>query len=395
MTDDELKYLYKNRKGKVIYTPIYLKYNELFTANLLAGTAIKSSFEKLKDTSLYERFMLNSYQFSAAKSAAEAMLIQHELFDEKGNIRSFSRFKKAAREVTDISQETWLRVEYDNSRRMAVQAQQFTRMREDADLYPYWVYHGVMDSRERPEHVAMEGKVFKIGDPAGDACFPFNDWNCRCSGDQIDESELAGRKVYEGESARKILESEDEDGKPLVDPQFRYNPADQGMMPNTGRYFEEALADANAADASLFGIDEEDEAFANGLMLFGAVTDGLHYMVRQYDAWRRTEHTDMLDNIILQNQALMTNVRFPSNVLHTMHKHPRGFNNLPDTVKDPDEVWMTWKNADEQRTVLRNYCKFDERSCYVVQTENGSVTDAFLVSEAGAEKYRKGVPWLK
>jgi hypothetical protein len=122
--------------------------------------------------------MLNAAQFSAAKSAAEAKLIQAEVFDEKKQVRTYTEFEKAAKQVADISQKTWLRVEYESQRRAIVMGEQFRQMMEDKELYPYWVYKGMMDDRERPEHVELEGKVFRIGDPEGDSCWPPNDWNC-------------------------------------------------------------------------------------------------------------------------------------------------------------------------------------------------------------------------
>ena len=201
-------------------------------------------FEAFKDTSVYERYMLNSYQFSAAKSAAEAQQMQEQVFGKDGVIKSYSQFQKDANAIATTSQESWLRVERDMCIRQAVQAQSFRAMQADADLYPYWIYTGVMDAVERAEHVELEGKIFKIGDANSDACFPPNDWNCRCSGEQTDNE--ADKKVTTNTESKELLDTD-------VDIQFRYNPANEGMMPKVGGYFK-IMPSANKVDSEVLSM---------------------------------------------------------------------------------------------------------------------------------------------
>lgn len=192
--------------------------------------------------------MLNAAQFSAAKSAAEAKILQTALFDADKNFLPYSKFNDKAKEITNIFQETWLRVEYDMCKRQTVQGEAFRQMKADADLYPYWVYHGVMDDREREEHVEMEGLVFRIGDPAGDAVYPPADWNCRCSGDPVDDQYLEENNLrpLTNDEAEEVLNTK-------VDEQFRYNPAEQGMLPKTGSYFD-VVGSANELDFKNFDL---------------------------------------------------------------------------------------------------------------------------------------------
>ena len=189
--------------------------------------------------------MLNTAQFSSGKAADLGKQLQAAVFDENNTVKSYSKYYKDAEKITNIVNDTWLRVERDMCVRQCVQAEAFLRMQADADLYPYWQYVGVMDSVERPEHVALEAKIFRIGDPAGDACFPPNDWNCRCSGESTDEG-----KPLTNEQAKEFLLND-------VDKDFRYNAAIQGPMPNTGSYFEE-LSSANKANAEVV-VDEQPE----------------------------------------------------------------------------------------------------------------------------------------
>ena len=231
---------------------MYERFREYLFNDVIENTKIKYTFDNMKDTAVYERYLLNVAQFSAAKCDKERIMLQEAVYNDKKEIKSYSQFVKDAEKITDISQKTWLRVERDMCVRQSVQAEQFLRMIEDKDLYPYWVYKGVMDDKEREEHVALEDKVFRIGDPEGDACFPPNDWNCRCSGEPIDDDELKdkGLKVSTNAEAKEFLDKN-------VDEDFRYNPSSQGPLPNEGEYFNE-FPSANASDANYLNYDENE-----------------------------------------------------------------------------------------------------------------------------------------
>jgi hypothetical protein len=219
LTEDEKRFIYQNPQGKVIFTPVYKAYNNLFFKAIVNNTSIQSQFEDFKDTSVYERYMLNAVQFSAAKSMAESKLLQSAVFDEDNNVKSFSAFRKDADEITDIFQKTWLRTEYDTAVKQATNAELFNRMRNDADLYPYWVYLETDSDHPREEHLELVGNVYKIGDPEGDAIFPPNGFNCGCSSEQVDDEYLSDNDK-EVSSGKEDIE--------LVDPQFRFKPGRSG-----------------------------------------------------------------------------------------------------------------------------------------------------------------------
>lgn len=122
--------------------------------------------------------MLNSVQFSASKSVAVNGMMKTQLWDSDGVRKSFSKFKNDCKAITDVANETWMRVEYDSSLRQAVAGQQFISYREDKDLYPFWIYLETTSEHPRDSHLELVGNVYRIGDPDSDAVFPPGDWNC-------------------------------------------------------------------------------------------------------------------------------------------------------------------------------------------------------------------------
>jgi len=231
--DDKIEWAWNKPKKTLVHLASYFGYNKLFGEQLVENTEIKETFAAFESTAWFERLTLNVAQFSCAKDIAESKALQTLALEAK----SFTDFKEQAEKIVNLNRDTWLRVEMDSVKRGAVMGEAFRSMQKDADLYPYWQYSGEVDDRERSEHLALEGLVFKIGDPEGDACYPPNDFNCRCRGVPIDKQELneSGKEVTKGED---ILDEDDKQtGEPYIDEKFRYCPADQ-TLPNTGGYFE-------------------------------------------------------------------------------------------------------------------------------------------------------------
>jgi len=378
-----MKYIYRNRKGKTIFTPLYKKYTDLFFQEILAETTIRHTFESFEPTNLVERYLLNAAQFSAAKNDAEVKLMQQQVFNEKGVLKGYQQFRQDVEPIAQVQQETWLRVEYETARRQAGAIEQFTRMQKDADLYPYWIYKGVMDSRERPEHVEMEDRVFQIGDADSDSCFPPLDWNCRCKGEPIDGMfvEENGLKVSTPADAKQYLEDN-------VDPQFRFNPAVQGAMPNDHSYFQ-GFPSANEGDAGTFGLPSAKD-LGGDKELTGLAAKPFHQLVETIHGWKSLYHNDHRGNIVFQNKETLANVRLGDGAIHTIQKHQRGFENIPRCIEKPTEIWGKWENVGTQKVVLRAYLLIG-RTSYAVLTRDGHITDAFAFSNGSENKLRNGL----
>lgn len=159
----------------------YKAYNKQFFEQLVINTEIQSVFDAFGDTAWWEKYTLNAFQFSAAKDLTETKMLQKLAL----TIGSKEEYEKKANEYAEINRDYWLNIEVDTCKRNAVLGEKWRTMEKDKDLYPYWVYRGRMDGRERPEHIALEGKVFRIGDPEGDRVHPICAWNCFIPGTKV------------------------------------------------------------------------------------------------------------------------------------------------------------------------------------------------------------------
>lgn len=106
-------------------------------------------------------------------------------------------------------------------------------------LRPYWQYQAVRDSRTRPAHLEMDGKVFPADSPVWDTWYPPNGFKCRCTVTSLSARQVRerGLKVEHDVPLRVQLP----DGRLIVmhpDVHFAYNPAKRQWSPDLTDYPE-------------------------------------------------------------------------------------------------------------------------------------------------------------
>lgn len=94
----------------------------------------------------------------------------------------------------------------------------------EAARAPFVQYLAVRDSRTRPAHAALHGKVFRLDDPAWSVIGPSNGWNCRCRARNLSQRELDARGLKPETDAR--IETREPPGKRPVDPRTGQTPDD-------------------------------------------------------------------------------------------------------------------------------------------------------------------------
>lgn len=195
------------------------------------------------DADLLRFYEHNIAVFSSAKTYQQVRDMSTAIFDKDGFKRPFSDFKKDAKEIFDLYNETWLRTEFDTSVNMAFSGRNWNDAIRDRDITPFLQYQTVGDQRVRPDHVELDNIVKHIDDPFWSTNYPPNGWNCRCIVLQL----FPGQKP----------ETSDKDLPPLDDipPLFQMNPGKDKFIFNPKRhpYFNVAQGDKNLK-ANNFGL---------------------------------------------------------------------------------------------------------------------------------------------
>lgn len=86
----------------------------------------------------------------------------------------------------------------------AYMAGRFQRQLENVDDRPYWKYVAILDSRTRPSHRALNGKVFRYDDPFWSSFYPPNGWGCRCRVVALSADDIEVRGIIVDSSEGKL-----------------------------------------------------------------------------------------------------------------------------------------------------------------------------------------------
>jgi len=146
----------------------------------------------------------NVHAFTVAKATTVDVLrtIRSEVAKAIGRGQTFDEFKRTLRprlqdlgwwgtqEVLDGDTGEVTRAQLGSNRRLrtifqtnvqtSYMAGRYKRYLANVADRPYWRYVAIMDSRTRPEHAALNGRVFRWDDPIWEIIWPPNGWGCRC-----------------------------------------------------------------------------------------------------------------------------------------------------------------------------------------------------------------------
>ncbi len=112
------------------------------------------------------------------KNHTHNLEVIRELFDENGNPRTWSQFRKAALKISTLYNKDWLQAEYQTARasaNMARKWQEFAK-RPDGKI----TYMTIGDGRVREEHRVLDGVTKPVLDPFWNVHFPPLGFRCRC-----------------------------------------------------------------------------------------------------------------------------------------------------------------------------------------------------------------------
>lgn len=210
--------------NKLIKQAIYelyheqIKQKELINKNLFEVTytklvtGINRELLQVEDTDFINQFKTNTAVFSAFKNHQQTKEIVSLLIDEQGNLRSFSKFRKLALQVSEKYNVQWLQTEYNTAVRAARSAANFKQYQKTAHLYPNLEYMLSSAVHRRVSHEKYAGTILPISHPWWKEHMPPSDWNCQCSVRQTDK------------------EITPVSGEELVNPAFANNPAESAKF---------------------------------------------------------------------------------------------------------------------------------------------------------------------
>jgi len=125
----------------------------------------------------------------------------------------------------------------------AYQTGRYKQMVDQKDAFPYWEYDAVNDSRTRPSHAALDGKIFAADHPFWDTWYPPNGYNCRCGVNPVHKYEAEGLEIETEDPTGGLIEPIDPvtgnkmPARPLIpDPGWGHNPAKSRWQPDLNKY---------------------------------------------------------------------------------------------------------------------------------------------------------------
>lgn len=206
--------------------------------NLATAKGLSESIdpEVITDRFLYE-LRTNNAVFSAFRTHRMQNDIAAQLIDrETGRLKSFDKWKRDIKGMTDHYCHQWLQTEYDTAIIRAHQAADWKHFLEEQDVFPNvrWMPTTSITPDPLHEHYWTKKLTLPVNHPFWQEHRPGDRWNCKCSLMQTDEPVNA--------------EALDGYTPPLPMPGLDNNPAQDGkLFSDTHPYITEAYPGARDA----------------------------------------------------------------------------------------------------------------------------------------------------
>lgn len=189
--------------------PLYYMIAKRLLEGLYEGYSATLNTVEAIDEAMLTALRTNVFQFSAAKSYQQLKVMSEKLA-ETG---VYSEFKKEAKQVFDLYNETWLKTEYDTAIGQAQNIVKWQEIEKTKEIMPYLRYSAIIDPNTSEICRPLDGIVAKVDDPIWQKVAPLNHFNCRCL--LIQEWD-----AVETDGRQQVAEQVEKDMQPL----FKHNP---------------------------------------------------------------------------------------------------------------------------------------------------------------------------
>lgn len=119
-------------------------------------------------------------------------------------LRDAGRIDEATGEIRKGLTPARLRTIYQTNMQSAYMAGRYDAMVEGAKERPYWQWVAVLDSRTRPSHRAMNGRVLRYDDQGWGSMWPPCGYNCRCRVRALSQRDVQRKRLTVESTAGKL-----------------------------------------------------------------------------------------------------------------------------------------------------------------------------------------------
>lgn len=295
----------------------------------------------------------NLFEFAESKTEARLATLSNLLINkDKAQIRSFDEFKQEAAKLTDNFNSTWLETEYNLSVATGQTSAAFLRFLSEKDTVTSFVqYQTAGDSKVRPEHAALNGKIFSLDDKEAMNLWPPNSYNCRC--EMVQYLGKTEGRVTTGSQGKKAL------GEKFTDSKFDINRGDLKQVFSKAQYYAEA--NGKKIEQMTFDKAYSLPAYKDMKALDKAVLDKTITPANVGELFKETAGKGLMGfEDYLKRKMVLPKKNFST---HTKGKYVTPAENrhqlfalVKNVLLSPDEVWL--KPKSKQTFYLRFFDEF-------------------------------------
>lgn len=198
---------------------------------------------------LFDEAKLLAFNVAHISSLDILTAVHEELgtaLEEGATVRDFRKSVNGILEAKGFEGLTPYRADniFRTNMQTALQVGRYKQMTHPAVIQtrPYWMYVAVKDDRTRPEHWAMDGKVYPADHPFWDTWYPPNGYRCRCTVVTLSAEEVEDMGKPIEETVPTVVETERGVIRVAPDEGFAFNPGKVAWEADLSKYPEELRA---------------------------------------------------------------------------------------------------------------------------------------------------------
>jgi SPP1 gp7 family putative phage head morphogenesis protein len=330
----------KLRQGIAKGLPLNTAYN---TPDHLAETMMEANVNRFG----FDKTLAQIYQLNQALDLNE----------------TYEQFKAKARGILEVF-DSHLETEYNFAVATAQNAANWNRQKAQKSLFPYLKYQTAGDNRVRPEHAAIDGKIYSIDEPIVQRIYPPNGFGCRCEMIQLRADEVKPGQITSGEQTVALLGDQ---WDKMLQGGFAVNRGELNQVFDLNKGYIKQLPSGKAKPNNLTYEDA-------GLPTFDSLAKKNKYPALpkapmsldgiKDEVARLKDYPTRNGKPFIQTDYAGRQIAYPSSVIA---KHLKGkyisndqerhliYGNIHSVISHPDEVWFQSYKAGFQYTYIKYY----------------------------------------